>query len=123
MPAVETNVGLATRFTVGVAGAEVTVRSVHGPQLSFSSDSVIDPVLAELVLSAQTRIDLVPAANEIEGEVAIALDPFTKIFIVLEVRSLVVDPVPPAPLFLCQKYGKEAPVVAVPMLEIEAVYV
>ena len=43
--------------TVGTARADETVTFVHDEQLLDSFDSVITPVLAEFVLSAQARTE------------------------------------------------------------------
>ena len=57
---------------VGVASGTGSVIFVQGPQLSASSDSVITPPPAELVLSAQSLMDgLLPDAKVTEGETAV----------------------------------------------------
>ena len=56
-----------TELAVRSAGVTIgdTVISVQGPQLLVSSDSVITPLLEELVLSAQTRAEYVSALEKV----------------------------------------------------------
>src|SRR6266481_6432964 len=85
-----------TEALVGVAveavrSAAFVVTSTHGPQLLFSSDSDITPLLAELVLSAQALTEYVPGElNVYEGEVVVLFAPAAKAVIDEEVRSVIV---------------------------------
>ena len=95
-----------------------TVISVHGLQLSPSFDSVITPPPTDEVLSAQARIEYVPAFEKVsEGEVEIAVLFPASAVIVEEARSVIVPP-PPAAVALWKKLLNPVPVPAVLVLEI-----
>ena len=112
--------GDAEKVAVGVAGA-VTVTWVHAPQLSDSFDSVMEPVFAAELLSAQTRTNHVAADGKVYERVA---------FVVPLVASVVAVCVPmsvlPAPAALVARWNRlvnPAPVDAPPVFEIVAVSV
>ena len=86
--------------------------------MSFSFDSEIEPLLEELVLSAQARTEYVPGdVKVVEGEVAVLVAPLASVDIVEEERSVIVPP-PFDDVALWKKLEKELPVDALSMFEI-----
>jgi len=85
--------GVGAEAVISGAGGKGTVTFVQELQLLFSSDSVITPEFAELLLSAQTLIEgVIPAAKVIEGEVAVAVPLATSVLIEPKARSVIVPP-------------------------------
>jgi hypothetical protein len=85
----------APRESVAEAPPAVTLILVHGLQLFASLDSVTTPVLPPLVLSAQARIEYIPATPKVmAGEVAVPLAPLASGDIVKAGALSVIVPVP-----------------------------
>ena len=122
----DTDVGEAAIVAVGAAAAE-TVTAVHAPQLSDSFDSVITPVFAEELLSAQTRTyhvaaegkvcesetpTLPPAATEDAANVPMSVDPAPAALVARWKRLVKPAPVDPPTFVTVPERVTAAPTVA-----------
>jgi hypothetical protein len=97
----------------------VTVMSVHGPQLLFSSSSSITPRLPALLLSAHARAEYVPgAANVLLFEV-LELAPIPRALIPVPPKAERLPP-PFDAVAIWMKLVNPTPVDAVPWLVIDA---